>query len=115
MENGSLPPLVVCQNVKRFRRGLVLKAHRLSYHSTLGSRMTKNKKKVVCQSVLQPQTLHPGRPKLYAHPAAENPEALDPDPHTLYPSRNASAVHTQGLLKGFGVSKWGGPRRMSVP
>ena len=45
-----------------------------------------------------------GRPKLYAHPAAENPEALDPNPHTLYPSRNASAVHTQGLLKVSGIA-----------
>ena len=29
------------RNVKRFRRGLVFKAHRLVYHSTLGVRSTK--------------------------------------------------------------------------
>ena len=32
--------------VKRFRRGLVFKAHRLLYHSTLGLRVIKEKKKV---------------------------------------------------------------------
>ena len=31
--------------VKRFRGGLVFKAHRLVYHSTLGLRVTKKKKK----------------------------------------------------------------------
>ena len=33
------------QNVERFREGLVFKAHRLLYHSTLGSRVIKKKKK----------------------------------------------------------------------
>ena len=33
-------------NVQRFRGGLVFKAHRLLYHSTLGLRVTKKKKKV---------------------------------------------------------------------
>ena len=32
------------RNVKRFRRGLVFKAHRLLYHSTLGWRVIKKKK-----------------------------------------------------------------------
>jgi len=32
-------------NVKRFRGGLVFKAHRSLYHSTLGSRVIKKKKK----------------------------------------------------------------------
>jgi len=32
-------------NVKRFRGGLVFKAHRLAYHSTLGWRVIKKKKK----------------------------------------------------------------------
>ena len=32
-------------NVKRFRGGLVFKAHRLLYHSTLGSRVTKKKRR----------------------------------------------------------------------
>jgi len=31
--------------VKRFRGGLVFKAHRLAYHSTLGWRVIKEKKK----------------------------------------------------------------------
>jgi len=34
----------VCRNVKRFRGGLVFKAHRLVYHSTLGWRVIKKKK-----------------------------------------------------------------------
>ena len=37
--------LGVGRNVKRFRGGLVLKAHRLLYHSTLVSRVIKKKKK----------------------------------------------------------------------
>ena len=32
-------------NVKRIRGGLVFKAHRLLYHSSLGSRVTKKKRK----------------------------------------------------------------------
>ena len=32
------------RNVKRFRGGLVFKAHRLLYHSTLGLRVIKKKK-----------------------------------------------------------------------
>ena len=32
------------RNVKWFRGGLIFKAHRLLYHSTLGSRVTKKKK-----------------------------------------------------------------------
>ena len=34
--------------VKQFRRGLVFKAHRLVYHSTLGSREIKKKKDPLC-------------------------------------------------------------------
>jgi len=33
------------RNVQRFRGGLVLKVHRLVYHSTLGLRVKKKKKK----------------------------------------------------------------------
>ena len=33
------------RNVQRFRGGLVFKAHRLLYHSTLGLRVIKKKKK----------------------------------------------------------------------
>jgi len=39
--------VVLHRNVKRFRGGLVFKAHRLLYHSTLGSRVVKKKKKVM--------------------------------------------------------------------
>ena len=38
--------LGLCRTVERFRGGLVLKAHRLVYHSTLGSRVIKKKKEV---------------------------------------------------------------------
>ena len=34
------------RNVKRFRGGLVVKAHRLVYHSTLGLRVIKKKRSV---------------------------------------------------------------------
>ena len=34
-----------CRNVNRFRGGLVFKAHRLVYHSTLGLRVINKKKK----------------------------------------------------------------------
>jgi len=37
--------LLLRRNVKRFRGGLVLKADRWLYHSTLGSRVIKKKKK----------------------------------------------------------------------
>ena len=40
------------RNVKRFRGGLVLKAHRLVYHSILGSRVSKKPK-------TQSRDLHP--------------------------------------------------------
>ena len=36
---------LLSRNVKRFRGGLVFKAHRLLYHSTLGLRVIKKKKK----------------------------------------------------------------------
>jgi len=38
------PEQLLSRNVERFRRGLVLKVHRLLYHSTLGSRVFKKKK-----------------------------------------------------------------------
>jgi len=36
---------LLCRNVKRFRGGLVFKAHRLVYHPTLGWRVIKKMKK----------------------------------------------------------------------
>jgi len=41
--------VVLLRNVQRFRGGLVLKAHRFFYHSTLCLRVTKKKKKRACQ------------------------------------------------------------------
>jgi len=45
LENGGLPRVLCAggdgRNVKRFRGGLVFKAHRLLYYSTLGSRVIK--------------------------------------------------------------------------
>jgi len=38
---------LLSRNVKRFRGGLVCKAHRLVYHSTLGWRVIKKKKKFI--------------------------------------------------------------------
>ena len=46
--------------MKRFRGGLVFKAHRWLYHSTLGSRVIKKKKKE--------QRLRPGRRRPRQHP-----------------------------------------------
>ena len=47
---GACPPTIQEQRlrriVKRFRGGVALKAHRLSYHSTLGSRVIQKKKKL---------------------------------------------------------------------
>ena len=36
---------MLSRNVERFQRGLVFKSHRLLYHSTLGLRVIKMKKK----------------------------------------------------------------------
>jgi len=44
---GAGQEQLLIRNVKRFRGGLVFKAHRLFYHSTLGSRVIKKKKKEV--------------------------------------------------------------------
>ena len=42
---GRESGVLLRRNVKRFRGGLVFKAHRLVYHSTLGWRIIKKKKK----------------------------------------------------------------------
>ena len=41
----SIQEQLLRRNVRRFREGLIFKAHRLLYHSTLGSRLIKKKKK----------------------------------------------------------------------
>ena len=43
------PSAFLSRNVKRFRGGLVCKAHKLLYHSTLGSRVIKKKKKCLAK------------------------------------------------------------------
>jgi len=53
------------RNVQRFRGGLVFKAHRLLYHSTLGLRVIKKKKKMPSQWL---QRLH------WSHWSAESSE-----------------------------------------
>ena len=42
---GLIAEQILLRHVKRFRGGLVFKAHRLVDHSTLGWRVIKNKKK----------------------------------------------------------------------
>ena len=41
---GVVNEQLLYRNVQQFRGGLVFKAHRLSYHSTLGLRVMKKKK-----------------------------------------------------------------------
>ena len=55
---------VLRRKVKRFRGGLVFKAHRLVYHSTLGWRVIKNKKKARLQehTALQGYLAHKKKP-----------------------------------------------------
>ena len=53
---GIPPPPPKCEavpkrNVKRFRRGLVLEAHRLLYHSTLGVIVIHKKKRSACEEL----------------------------------------------------------------
>ena len=48
------PDKLLRRNVKRFRGGLVFKAHRLWYHSTLGSRVMKKKKRMPSNSLGDP-------------------------------------------------------------
>jgi len=43
VSGGGMREHLLRRNVKRFRGGLVLKAHRLLYHSTLGLRVIKKK------------------------------------------------------------------------
>ena len=43
--NSHYPEQLLRRNVKLFRAGLVFKAHRLLYHSTLGLSVIKKKKK----------------------------------------------------------------------
>jgi len=52
------------RNVKRFRGGLVVKAHRWLYHSTLGSRVIKKKKKTSSFSSPAPASTNSSLPTI---------------------------------------------------
>jgi len=56
-ENRQRIPKPLRRNVKRIRGRLVFKAHRLAYHSTLGSRVINKKKKTPL--VLRPRHVPP--------------------------------------------------------
>ena len=60
--------------MKRFREGLVFKAHRLLYHSTLGLRVIKKKKKVTdrCEGAMQHAVTPPVCP---SNSASATPDA----------------------------------------
>jgi hypothetical protein len=61
--------------VKRFRGGLVCKAHRRVYHSILGSRvMMMKKKKKVCPFLLR-ERVFSTRPRLRLHPHSSHSHA----------------------------------------
>ena len=49
----SISERLLRRNVKRFRGGLVFKADRLLYHSTLGLRVIKKKKFLRCEPALR--------------------------------------------------------------
>jgi len=49
----SISEQLLYRNVQRFRGGLVFKAHRLVYHSTIGWRLIQKKKKKVPESTLE--------------------------------------------------------------
>jgi hypothetical protein len=52
---------ILRRNLKRFQGGLASNTHRLSFHSTLGSRVTKKKKKNVPAAATSAATLMPQR------------------------------------------------------
>jgi len=51
-EPGAYKEQLRHRNVQRFRGGLVFKAHRLVYHSTLGRVIKKKKEKALCGGIL---------------------------------------------------------------
>jgi len=59
--------------VKRFRDGLVFKAHRLVYHSTLGLRVIKKKKKIRVWDLTTEECLG----MMAGHALAVNPHPLN--------------------------------------
>ena len=56
----------LCRNAKRFRGGLVFKAHRLLYHSTLGWIVTKKKKeRCMCNEARSARCMQQGAVWVY--------------------------------------------------
>ena len=90
----STRPQRARRNVQRFREGLVFKAHRLLYHSTLGVRVIEKKKRG--SSLTAPRTA-----------PAHFPQNA---PHTAPTPENTTRVHpgkqNNTLLKEF-VRQWG--------
>ena len=77
------PEQLLHKNVQRFRGGLVFKAHRLLYHTTLGLRVIKKKKTREDKAVVdfRTQTLNL-EPYMLKTPKPQN---LCPTPYTLNP------------------------------
>ena len=73
--------------VKRFRGGLVFKAHRLLYHPTLGSRVIKKKKKYL--EILEEEKEH-----VIAVPARTMPQRI----RTPNPYRGTSLIRNSAPL-----------------
>jgi len=90
-----------CLEVQRFRGGLIFKAHRLLYHSTLGWRVIKKKKGAISDLHLRRQT---------AHVVHERVDALLRSRVVLI--RHHCLGNGVGCVhQGFGVQGWaGGPR-----
>ena len=79
-------------NVKRFRGRLVFKAHRLVYHSTLGSRVIKKKKKKKKKRPPLPMSSENGACKtVKARRIGVRPHRLLPQSHNL--GQGLQSVH----------------------
>ena len=77
----SIQEQLLCIMVKRFRAGIVFKAHRLSYHSTLGLRVIEKKKSCQLEKCLR-----------RGAPSGRWRRAVVRTPRCLAPSRTASPV-----------------------
>ena len=77
---AHIKKVLLHRNVQRFRGGLVFKAHRLVYHSTLGLRVIKKKNIKKVHPEPKPSTLKP-----YPATFDPKPSTLNPTPYTLNP------------------------------
>ena len=82
---APIPPLIrgadqlLRRNVHRFRGGLVFKAHRRVYHSTLGSRVIKKKKKLAPRGVA-PRSAPPSHDSSRSPHSSHSPHSRAPNP-----------------------------------